>query len=75
MGSSRKVVRHRPEQWEQLGLFTERTLAKLEREDDRLWKVMFQIRLESRITVNVSLRTLRTLRKYFPPPDPDPPSW
>ena len=72
MGSSRKAGIQKPEQ---LGLFTDRALAKLGREDDRLWKTLFAITIENRVTLHLSLATLRTLRKrWVPPPDPSDPT-
>jgi hypothetical protein len=63
-------TRHR--RAEQLGLFTRSALKRLEREDKRLWQTLIPITIEGRVTLHLSLRTLRLLRRKFPaPPDPE----
>jgi hypothetical protein len=76
MAGSRKDGSRATPRAEQLPLFSQRALGKLEREDERLWKTFFSIRIENRITVNVTLRTLRMLRRRFrEPEDPAEMTW
>lgn len=54
---------------EQLPLFQSKVFEKLERENRRVSKVFFEIRLENRVTIRISLATVRMLRRRFETPE------